>query len=310
MFPDLSDEVSRANDGQTALSTECNSRRELRMPRPDGQSLVYEASANMIIGPRGLVLLIVARDVTERKRAAEALQQTAHRLEQALLTLRATQQQVIQQERLRALENMASGVAHDFNNALAKILGFNEILLAWPDSLKDSEKAKKYLQMMNNAALDAVKIVNRLREFYRHRRCTEIYEPVDLVPIIQQAVVLTQPKWKDQLMAKGATIRLNLDVQDVPLVRGSSSDLREVLVNLIFNAADAMPVGGMLTIATRCNNTHVILEVRDTGTGMAKEVSQRCFEPFFSTKQETVWSRPRDSLRHRPTSWRRDHHPK
>ena len=287
LFPELREGTGRGQDGQTAGHMEYNPLRELRLPRPDGQYLVYEATANMIFGPQGPVLLIDARDITERKRATEALRETARQLEQALIDLRATQQQVVQQERLRALEKMASGVAHDFNNALARILGFNELLLTGPENLKDPEKVKKYLQMMNAAALDAVKIVNRLREFYRHRKDTEVYKPVDLFQVIEQAVVLTQPKWKDQVMASGATVRIETDLQDVSFVRGSSTDLREVLVNLIFNAVDAMPDGGTLTIATRADNAHVILEVRDTGTGMTEEVRQRCFEPFFSTKKET-----------------------
>lgn len=287
LFPDLREATAHAQDRQTGALLERNARRELRLPRADGQCLVYEASANLIMGPRGPVLLIIARDVTERKRAAEALEKTARQLQQALTDLWATQQQVIQQERLRALEEMASGLAHDFNNALARILGFNELLLTSPENLKDPEKVRKYLQMINAAALDAVKIVNRLREFYRHRQATEIYEPVDLLPIIEQAVVLTQPKWKDQVMANGATVHIDLDLQEVPMVHGSSADLTEVLVNLIFNGVDAMPAGGTLTLATHRDNAHAVLEVRDTGSGMTEEVRQRCLEPFYSTKQET-----------------------
>ena len=240
LFPDLREATAHAQDRQTGALLERNARRELRLPRADGQCLVYE-----------------------------------------------TQQQVIQQERLRALEEMASGLAHDFNNALARILGFNELLLTSPENLKDPEKVRKYLQMINAAALDAVKIVNRLREFYRHRQATEIYEPVDLLPIIEQAVVLTQPKWKDQVMANGATVHIDLDLQEVPMVHGSSADLTEVLVNLIFNGVDAMPAGGTLTLATHRDNAHAVLEVRDTGSGMTEEVRQRCLEPFYSTKQET-----------------------
>ena len=233
------------------------------------------------------MLLIDAREITEAKRATEALVETARKLEQALTDLRATEQQVIQQERLRALEKMASGVAHDFNNALARILGFNELLLTWPEYLKDQERVKKYLQMINAAALDAVNIVNRLREFYRHRTDAEVYQPVDLRQIIQQAIALTQPNWKDQVMANGATVRIETDLQDVPAVRGNDAELSEVLVNLIFNAVDAMPDGGTLAIATRADDAHIVLEVRDTGVGMTEEVRQRRFEPFFTTKGET-----------------------
>ena len=286
LFPELKENADSAHQGQALPSREYNPRRELRLPQPDGEFLVYEASANLIFGPQGPVMLLDARDVTERNRAAEALRETAKRLESALAKLRSTQNQVVQQERLRALETMASGVAHDFNNALAKVIGFNELLLTWPENLNDKEKVKKYLQMMNAAAQDAVKIVNRLREFYRHRKETDVYQAVDLSQVVEQAIVLTQPKWKDQAMASGVTVKIELDWQEVPNVRGSASELREVLINLIFNAVDAMPNGGTVTIGTRANENGVLLNVSDTGVGMTEEIRQRCLEPFFTTKTE------------------------
>ena len=181
---------------------------------------------------------------------------------------------------------MASGVAHDFNNVLAKILGFNELLLAWPENLNDKEKVKKYLQMTSAAAQEAVSIVNRLREFYRHRKESEVYQSMDVNETIAQAIVLTQPKWKDQMMASGATIVIDTDLRDVPAIRGSESDLREVLMNLLFNSVDAMPQGGTIMVVTRAEADFIIVEVRDTGGGMTEEVRQRCFEPFFTTKGE------------------------
>jgi CheY-like chemotaxis protein len=181
---------------------------------------------------------------------------------------------------------MASGVAHDFNNVLAKILGFNELLLAWPENLNDKDKVKKYIQMTSAAAQEAVNIVNRLREFYRHRKESDVYQPVDVNEIVTQAVVLTQPKWKDQMMASGATVVVETDLKDVPPVRGSESDLRESLINLLFNAVDAVPQGGTITVATGTEDNSVVIQVRDTGRGMTEEVRQRCFEPFFTTKGE------------------------
>jgi signal transduction histidine kinase/ActR/RegA family two-component response regulator len=286
LFPELKEQSGGSNGSGTPAGAGSAPQRELRLPQPDGQCLVYEASANLIFGPQGPVLLLDARDVTERNRATEGLRETAKRLEDALAQLRSTQQQVVQQERLRALEKMASGVAHDFNNVLAKILGFNELLLTWPENLNDKDKVKKYLQMVSASAQDAVKIVNRLREFYRHRKEGEVYQAVDLAPVIEQSIVLTQPKWKDQAMAAGIMVRIELDWQEIPYVRGSFSDLREVLINLIFNSVEAMPKGGTITIATRVAGDRVTLSVRDTGTGMSDEVRQRCLEPFFSTKHQ------------------------
>ncbi len=230
--------------------------------------------------------LLEAEERVERKRAEEALRQSNGRLVRALADLQETQQQIVQQERLRALGEMASGVAHDFNNALAKILGFNELLLTSPEKLSHPEVVKQYLQMTNTAAQDAANVVRRLREFYRKRRETEIFQPVNLNALVEQAASLTEPKWKSQMQAKGVTVSLQTDLHEAPQVAGHDADLREVMTNLIFNAVDAMPEGGKLTIRTRPQGEQVILEVGDTGTGMTEEVRRRCLEPFFSTKGE------------------------
>ena len=260
--------------------------REVLLRRPDGSELFCEGRADLIHCPKGPVLMLTMHDITVRKRTEQSLRESTRELGSTVAELRETQKQIVQQERLRALAQMASGVAHDFNNVLAKILGFNELLLAWPENLNDKEKVKKYLQMTSAAAQEAVSIVNRLREFYRHRKESEVYQSMDVNETIAQAIVLTQPKWKDQMMASGATVVIDTDLRDVPAIRGSESDLREVLINVLFNSVDAMPRGGTITVATRTEADSIILEVRDTGGGMTEEVRQRCFEPFFTTKGE------------------------
>ncbi|MFQ5840687.1 MAG: GAF domain-containing protein, partial [Candidatus Methylomirabilales bacterium] len=230
--------------------------------------------------------ILVIRDITERKQAEEDLYESNRRLEEALVKLKATQQQVLQQERLRALGQMASGIAHDFNNALSPILGFTELLLDHPEYLENKEKVRRYAQMMNTAARDAAGVVRRLREFYRSREEDEIFLPVDPNFLVGQVIMLTQPRWKDQALASGITIDIETDLQPVPLVAGNETEVREVLTNLIFNAVDAMPEGGTLTLRTHSDADYAVLEVSDTGTGMTDEVLQRCLEPFFSTKPE------------------------
>ena len=238
------------------------------------------------LGPSVRRALLEAEERTERKRAEVALRESNRRLERTLAELRETQQQVVQQERLRALGEMASGVAHDFNNALAKILGFNELLLSSPQKLSDPEVVKQYSQMINTAAQDGANVVRRLREFYRKRSETEVFAPVNLNALVQQAISLTEPKWKGQAQANAVTIALQTDLQEIPSVAGNEADLREILSNMIFNAVDAMPAGGTITLRTRHENEQVSLEVNDTGTGMTEEVRRRCLEPFFSTKGE------------------------
>ncbi len=223
-------------------------------------------------------------DITHRRRSEDELRESKQNLERAMQELRAAHDQIVQQERLRALGTMASGIAHDFNNALAAILGFTELLCNRPETLADTKKTLRYLQMINTAAQDAGIVVNRLREFYRQREEGEVFGPVDLNKLIEQAVSLTQPKWKNQAEVKGVAIQIVTELERIRAVAGSEADLREALTNLIFNAVDAMPQGGTITVRTRSANSRVIMEVTDSGTGMTEDVRQRCLEPFFTTK--------------------------
>ena len=222
--------------------------------------------------------------VVERTRAQEALAESNRRLEQALEDLHRAQETLVQQERLRALGQMASGVTHDFNNALTPILGFTDFLLARPQILDDREKTLTYLTNVNTAAKDASQVVKRLREFYRPRDEAELLPLVAIDAIARQAVSLTQPKWKDQAQARGVSIEVQTALADTPLIAGSESALREMLTNMIFNSVDAMPHGGTITLRSRVERGCVVLEVADTGTGMTDEVRNRCLEPFFTTK--------------------------
>jgi len=207
-------------------------------------------------------------------------------IKKALEKQKAAQQQVIQQERLRALEQMASGIVHDVNNVLTPILAYSEFLLMAPENLDDKKEVMNCLTLMNMAAKDASNIVSRLREFYRHRNEGEIFSPVNLNQLVEQAIELTRPNWEDQALASNITIKISKDLQEVPLISGDKTELREVLTNLILNAVDAMSTSGTITIRTRYDDGHVVLEISDTGIGMTEEVRQRCFERFFSTKGE------------------------
>lgn len=239
-------------------------------------------------------LVIVSSTHAEQRDRAEAalyvsneeLRATNAQLGNALTELKETQQRVIQQERLRALGQMASGVAHDFNNALVPILGFSELLQISPGVLQDREKAMSYIGIIRTAAGDAANVVSRLRQFYRKQEEGEAFETVDLEKVVEQTITLTRPRWKDQAQAGGATVRVESELISVPPVLGDESELREVLTNLIFNAVDAMPTGGLITVRTRSEDGFAMIEVTDTGSGMTEEVRKRCLEPFFSTKGE------------------------
>jgi signal transduction histidine kinase len=207
-------------------------------------------------------------------------------LADALAQLQATQGRVVQQERLHAFSEMAGGVVHDFNNALMAVVGYSEILLRRPELLNDHKTVIEYLKTMNTAGRDASQVVTRLRDFYRPREQTDIFESVDFNALMEQIVPLTQPKWKNQALARGCTISLQVELQKVPPISGIAAELRELLTNLVFNAVDAMPAGGIITLRTRREDQHVVVEIADTGTGMTPEVRERCLEPFFSTKED------------------------
>ena len=225
-------------------------------------------------------------NLTRRKQAETDLRETNRELEKALSELKATQQQVIQQERLSAIGQMASGIAHDFNNTLTPILGFTELLLENDTLLDDKVEARRCLEMLRTSAKDAASVVSRLREFYRPADTDEEFPIVDLAKIVQQAVSLTEPKWRSQTQAKGLTVEVTVEMKASPFVAGEESALREVLTNLIFNAVDAMPEGGRIALETSIEGGDAVIHVRDTGTGMSESVRQRCLEPFFSTKGE------------------------
>jgi signal transduction histidine kinase len=207
-------------------------------------------------------------------------------LERALIELKATQTQIIQQERLAALGAMAGGIAHDFNNSLCAIVGFSEVLLHGAKDGLSAEIAMPALTTILTAAEDAAQTVHRLRDFYRPSGSNEPRLPVQLNTLVEQAVALTSPKWKTQSIAAGREILIETKLDAIPMILGHGAELREVLTNLIFNAVDAMPAGGTIGLRTCVDGEDVLLQVSDTGTGMSDKVRARCLEPFFTTKGE------------------------
>ena len=242
--------------------------------------------AKKLSKPVDQIVATSAENVTRRKKAEKDLVKVNRELEKALVELKATQQQVIQQERLSALGQMAAGIAHDFNNTLMPILGFTEVLLHNDAILSDKAEARRCLEMLRTSAKDAASVVSRLREFYRPVDSNEEFPVVDLAKVVEQAVQLTEPKWRGLTQARGITVDVTTAFKAHPIVAGDESALREVLTNLLFNAVDAMPQGGRLTLETAIENERAILRVADTGTGMTETVRRRCLEPFFSTKGE------------------------
>jgi signal transduction histidine kinase len=254
---------------------------ELKRARDDLEKRVEARTTELVSANEKL-----QHEIAERKRAEAALMESNEQLADALEKLRETQEHVIQRERLHALGRMASGIAHDFNNALAPILGFSELLLRRPESLRNEERARGYVEMIHTAAEDSAKIVARLREFYRYREENDVFTPVSLNDLIQQVISLTQPRWKDQAQANGVHVTMKTELQNIPTIAGNEAELREMLFNVVFNAIDAIEKAGTITFRTSLHDQCARLQVADSGAGMTEDVRLRCLEPFFSTKDE------------------------
>ena len=211
-------------------------------------------------------------------------------LQQAYDDLRQSQHTVMQQERLRALGQMASGIAHDINNAISPVSLYTESLLEREPNL--SERTRNYLTTIQRAIEDVARTVARMREFYRERDAQLTLERVEINRAVEQVVELTKPRWSDLPQARGAMVDLQTYLADpLPNIMGAEHEIRDALTNLIFNAVDAMPTGGTLAVRTRRatvadGETRVLIEVTDTGVGMDEDTRRRCLEPFYTTKGE------------------------
>ena len=207
-------------------------------------------------------------------------------LQAAYENLRKTQHVVLQQEQLRALGQMASGIAHDINNAISPIALYSESLMEREAGL--SKQGLVQLETIQRAIADVAATVARMREFYRAREPQLSLSPVQLNELVPQVVELTKARWSTQPQEHGITIELRTQLQPgLPVISGAANEIREALTNLVFNAVDAMPTGGTLTLRTSlAEDGRVQLEVRDTGIGMDEDSRRRCLEPFFTTKGE------------------------
>jgi len=235
----------------------------------------------------------------------EELQSLTHELEDRVLlrtqelensneALRQAQRALVQQERLSALGQMSSGIAHDINNAISPIALYTEALLEREPGLSD--RARKQLASIQRAIDDVAQTVSRMREFYRPREQDADFLPIDLNELVTQVVDLTRARWGDLPQQRGVMIELRKALDpELARVRGAENEIRDALTNLIFNAVDAMPEGGAIEVRSSMHAAsgvegasipHACIEVRDSGTGMDEETRRRCLEPFFTTKGE------------------------
>ncbi len=251
-------------------------------------ALQYDALVMIAIG--GPILLAIYFGHRQYRTTAEQAEQAERkRAEQAerhveeLSRYIAEQERILEQfaqvEKLSALGELASGVAHDLNNTLAGILGRAQLLLMH----SGNPEVERGLQIIIKTAQDGAKTIKRIQDFARQRRDHD-FAPVPVDQLLMDVGEITRPRWKDRAEAANIHINLELEIRTNALVMGDESELREVLVNMVFNAVDAMPKGGRLALSARDADGAVEISVSDSGSGMSSEVRSRIFDPFFTTK--------------------------
>ena len=188
----------------------------------------------------------------------------------------------MRQEKLRVLGQMASGIAHDINNALSPAALYIESLLERDSGL--SSEARERLLIVKSAIEGVAHTVARMKEFYSQRDSQSTHVPVNLNRVIE----LTRARWSTIPQESGVVVQVETFLAaELPDILGQESDLRDAFTNLVLNAVDAMPSGGRLTFRSRVIDSHrAQVEVTDTGTGMDEATRSRCLELFFTTKGE------------------------
>jgi PAS domain S-box-containing protein len=238
--------------------------------RKDGREFPVETSVFGLEINGEHVFTSFVRDITSRKEMEDKL---------------------LQSEKLRSLGELAGGVAHNFNNTLAVILGRTQLLgrsfetlIGKQERRKSIDDLKKSLAIIEKAAFDVVDTVRRIQEFSRKRGDDKNFTGVDLNEVIEHTLEFTKVRWKDEAGAKGIKINIQKELSLIFPIEGSGSELREVFINIMNNALDAMPKGGQISIKTFVENSHVVVLVKDSGIGIPKDIKDKIFDPFFTTK--------------------------
>lgn len=244
--------------------------READVFRKNGERRRAEVSAAQFsLSNHKVHTIFYLKDITDRKEMEERL---------------------LRSETLRALGEMAAGVAHDFNNVLGAILGRVQLIKLnltkreGESGAPSDEPVQRELGIIEQAALDGAHTVKKIQEFTRKTEDEFLFVPLNMNEIIRGTVELMKTKIKDESEEKGISIKAQTIQKDISPVMGNPAELREVFVNLILNSIDAMPEGGTITFKTGMENNHVSIEVTDEGVGMPESVRKRIFDPFFTTK--------------------------
>jgi PAS domain S-box-containing protein len=234
---------------------------EIQCVRADGGARFVEAHASPLWKDGSVAgALVFLRDLTERKKAHERMAQS---------------------DKLRAVGELAAGVAHNLNNSLTVIQGRAQLL----QRRASDEATSKSLEVIVQAVADGAQTLRRILDFARREQSKE-FAPLDLTELIKTSVEIAKPKWQRKSGSGPGCVNVHVETRGPVHVLGEKSELREVVLNLLFNAVDAMPDGGEIEIGTRNELESACFWVADTGRGMTPEITERIFEPFYTTKGE------------------------
>ncbi len=247
----LYESIERIRNGEKNVEVDIEDKRKNK---------IYRINAYPVKGKNKIEsAVIIIRDITDDKEKEEM---------------------AIQAEKIRVLGEMAAGVAHNFNNILAAILGRTQLLL----NQEKDDKKKKWLQVIEKMSLDGAAMVKRIQDFTRVRQGVR-FEDVNIVDVVKESLEIARPYWEDVAHKNGIKIEIEEFYESENIfVAGQSSELKEVFANIIINAVDAMPEGGKIRVSVNKKSKDVLVSIKDTGIGMDEHVLKNIFNPFFTTK--------------------------
>ena len=235
----------------------------------DGNELWFRATLVPVKDDEGRIdfIIVVSVDINERKKMEEAL---------------------LQSEKLKSIGTITAGISHEFNNMLAIISGNIQLL---EDACESQGELTDVLRIISKAVDDGAEISRNMLKFTMTKQDTEEFVSADVRDLIMQSVEFTMPRWRNMAQAKGINYQIDKEgMKEVLPIMCNPTEIREVFINVINNALDAMPEGGSISFSTWDRDENVLVSITDTGEGMSKDVKKNIFDPFFSTK-DASWNR-------------------